>query len=53
MRDLLIEAQPGEPAISQVHPDILDQATLTGDPVEIANQENAQQNFGIIEGRPV
>ena len=47
MGNVLIEAQPCEPAISEMHPDILRQAALTGDSVQIANQENAQQNLWI------
>jgi hypothetical protein len=41
MRNLLVEAEASEPAISQVHPDVLDQTAFTRDPVKIANQEDA------------
>jgi hypothetical protein len=35
MRDLLIEAQTGEPAPGQVHTQFLHQLPLTGDAVQI------------------
>ena len=41
MRNLLVEAEASEPAISQVHPDVLDRSAFTGDPVKVANQEDA------------
>jgi hypothetical protein len=41
VRDLLIESQTREPARSQVHPHVLNQAALTGDSVQVPNQENA------------
>src|SRR5438477_3632785 len=47
MRDLLIEAQSGEPAPRQVHAQFLHQFPLAGDAVQIAHQKNAQQKFGI------
>src|SRR5215472_7361764 len=47
MWNLLIEAQPGEPPPRQMHAQFLDQLTLTGDPVEITDQQNAQQQFRI------
>src|SRR5713101_5915741 len=47
MRDLLIEAQTGEPAACQVHAQFFHQFPLAGDAVQIANQQNAQQQLGI------
>ena len=47
MRDLLIEAQTGEPAPCQVHAQFLHQLPFASDAVEIADQQNAQQKFGI------
>ncbi len=47
MRNLLIEAQAGESAIREMHPDVLDQTAFTGNSVQVANQENAEQDFGI------
>jgi hypothetical protein len=35
VRNLLIEAQASKRAISQVHPNVLDQAALTGDSVRV------------------
>jgi len=51
MRNLLIEAQTGEPASRQVHAQLLHQLPLAGDAVQIADQEDAQQKLG-INGRP-
>ena len=47
MRDLLIEAQTGEPAPCQVHAQFFHQFPLAGNAVQIANQQNAQQQLGI------
>jgi hypothetical protein len=47
MWNLLIEAEASEPAISKVHPDILDETTLTGDSVQISDQKNAEQYLWI------
>ena len=47
MRDLLIEAQTGEPAPGQMHAQFLHQLALAGDAVQIADQQNAQQQLGI------
>src|ERR1700745_2912730 len=46
MRYLLIEAQSGEPAPCQVHAQFLYQLPLTGDAVQVADQQNAQQKLG-------
>jgi hypothetical protein len=50
MRNLLIEAQTGEPAPRQVHAQFLHQLALTGDAVQITDQQNAQQELGINRG---
>ena len=47
MRNLLIETEAREPAISQMHPDVLDQASFTGDSVQVSDQQNAEQDFGV------
>src|SRR5438105_14079101 len=47
MRDLLIETQTREPAPGQMHAKFLHQLALAGDAVQIANQQNAQQQLGI------
>ncbi len=47
MRNLLIEAQTGEPAPRQVHAQFLHQFPLTGDAIQVADQQDAQQKFGI------
>ena len=47
MRDLLIEAQTGEPAPRQMHAQFLHQFAFAGDAVQIADQQNAQQELGI------
>jgi hypothetical protein len=51
--NLLIKAQPGEPAPRQVHAQLFHQLALAGDAVQIANQQNAQQKLGINRGAPV
>jgi hypothetical protein len=50
MRNLLIETQTREPPPRQVHAQFLHQLALAGDAVEIPNQQNAQQKFGINGG---
>jgi hypothetical protein len=47
VRDLLIEAQPGEPAPRQVHTQLFHQFALAGDAVQIADQQNPQQQLRI------
>ena len=47
MWDLLIEAQPGEPAPRQMHAQLLHQFPFARDPVEIADQQQAQQQFWV------
>ena len=53
MGNLLIEAESGQPAPGQMHLQLLDQLALAGDAVEIADQQNAQQEFRIDQGLPV
>ena len=50
MRNLLIEPQPREPAPRQMHAQLFHQPSLTGDAVEITDQQNAQQKFRINRG---
>src|SRR6202521_2231525 len=47
MRDLLIEAQTGEPAPRQVPAQFLHQLPLAGNAIQVADQQNAQQKLGI------
>ena len=47
MRNLLIESQPGEPAPGQMHAQFLDQFTLTGNAIQVADQQDAQQKLWI------
>jgi hypothetical protein len=47
VRNLLIETQTREPAPRQVHAQFLHQLPFASDAVEIADQQNAQQKFGI------
>src|SRR5215469_7293189 len=51
MRNFLIEPQAGEPAPRQVHAQLFHQLALTGDSVQVADQQDAQQQFG-IDGWP-
>jgi len=51
MRNLLIETQIGKPAPSQVHAQFFHELALAANAVEIADQENAQQQLG-IDRRP-
>ena len=52
MRNLLIETQPREPAPGQMHSQLFHQPALAGDAVQVADQQNAQQQFGINRGPP-
>jgi hypothetical protein len=47
MRNLLIESESREPTPSQMHAQLFHQPALAGDAVEIADQQNAQQQLGI------
>src|SRR5437879_4407934 len=47
MGNLLLEPQPGEPAPRQVHAQFFQQLPLTGDAVEIPQQQDPQQHFRI------
>jgi len=53
MRNLLIEAQSRKPAPRQMHAQLLHQPAFTSDAVQIPNQQNAQQQFGINRGSSV
>lgn len=50
MRSFLIEAKPGKPAPSQMHTQLLDQLTFTRDAVQVADQQDAQEEFRIDRG---
>ena len=52
VRNLLIETQAREPSPSQMHAQLFHQLALAGDTVEIADQQNAQQEFGINRRPP-
>ncbi len=47
MRNSLIEAKPGKPAPSQMHTRLLDQLAFTRDAVQVADQQDAQEEFRI------
>jgi hypothetical protein len=47
MRNLLIEPQPGKPAPRQMHAQLFDQLALTGDAVQVSDQQDTQQKLGI------
>ena len=42
MRNLLIEAESGKPAPSQMHLQLLNQFALAGNTIQIADQQDAQ-----------
>src|SRR5690242_613647 len=50
MRNLLIEAPASEPAADQMHAQFFHQLALARDAVQIADEQNAQQKFGINRG---
>src|SRR5215510_5935050 len=50
MRNLLIKTQPGEPAPRHMHAQLFHQLPLARDTVEIADQQQAQQQFGVDGG---
>src|ERR1700730_8038548 len=50
MRNLLIEPQTGEPAPCQMHAQLFHQFAFAGDAIQIPDQQNAQQQFGINRG---
>src|SRR5271170_7160694 len=50
MWDLLIETQPREPSPRQMHAQLFHQLALAGDAVQIADQQNAQQQLRINRG---
>ena len=47
MRNFLIEPETCEPAPGKMHAQLLDKLALAADPVQIANQQNAQQELRI------
>jgi len=47
MRNILIETETCEPAPGEMHAQLLDKLALAADPVQIANQQNAQQELRI------
>jgi hypothetical protein len=47
MRNFLIEARPGKPAPGQMHTQLLDQLAFTRDAVQVADQQDAQEEFRI------
>jgi hypothetical protein len=47
VRYLLIETQSREPAPREMHAQLLHQLALAGDAVQIADQKDAQQEFGV------
>jgi len=47
MRNFLIEAEPSKPAPSQMHTQLLDQLSFTRDAVQLADQQDAQEEFRI------
>lgn len=50
VRDFLIKAEARKPSVSQVHPYVFDQAALTGDSIQIADQQDAEEHFWINRG---
>src|SRR6201988_2398022 len=50
MGNLLIETESSKPAPGQMHLQFLDQLALAGDAIEIADQQNAQEEFWIDRG---
>jgi hypothetical protein len=47
VRNLLIEPQTGKPAPRQMHAQLLHQLAFTGDAIQVADQQDAQQQLGI------
>jgi|SRR5580698_7217935 hypothetical protein len=47
MRNFLVEAETSEPAPRKVHAQLLDKLALAAYPVQIANQQNAEQELRI------
>jgi hypothetical protein len=47
MWNFLIEAKPGKPAPSQMNTQLLDQLAFTRDAVQVADQQDAQEEFRI------
>jgi len=53
VRNLLIEAESRKPSPRQMHAQLFLPASFARDPVEVADQQHAQQQFGSIDGLPV
>src|SRR5262249_95382 len=47
-----VKPEPGEPAIGQVHPDVVQQPPFTGDPAEVADLQQTQEDLGVNRGAP-
>ena len=47
MRNLLVKAQPSEPAPSQVHAQLFQQLPLAGDAVHVTQPQDPQQYFRV------
>ena len=52
MRHLRIEAQAREPPPGQMHAQLFHQLPLSGDAIQVTDQQNAQQEFGVDRGPP-
>src|SRR5438132_3262740 len=52
MENILLKPQPGEPAPRQVHAQFFQQLPLTGDAVDIPQQQDPQQHFRINPRSP-
>jgi len=46
----LVKPQAGEPPIGEMHPYFVQQAPLTGDPIEVPDEQQAQQHFRVNRG---
>ena len=47
MRKFLVETEPCEPAPGQMHAQLFDQLALAGHAIEVADQQDAQEEFRI------
>ena len=50
VRQRLVKPQAGEPPIGEMHPDFVQQAPLAGDPLEVPDEQQAQQYFRVNRG---
>jgi hypothetical protein len=48
--NLSLESKSAEPAVRQMHTHLFYQASFTGDSVQIAHQQKAQENFRVNRG---